>query len=100
MNPKEKKYFYTETHINYHFVFQDKTDCPLGYQFETIEQLRSLMGAVTEAGGTASGIRAGGKIYGKTDSSTLAPSIGLSSKPLIKTIQFGYNSPLHFFRRP
>ena len=38
------------------------------------------------------------KIYGKTDSPTLAPSIGLSSKPLIKTIQFGYNSPLHFFR--
>lgn len=33
---------------------------------ETIEQLRSLMGAVTEAGGTAGGIRAGGKIYGKT----------------------------------
>ena len=25
---------------HYHFVFQDKTDCPLGYQFETIEQLR------------------------------------------------------------
>lgn len=40
------------------------------------------------------------KIYGKTDSPTLAPSIGLSSKPLIKTIQFRYNSPLHFFRGP
>lgn len=25
---------------DYHFVFQDNTDCPLGYQFETIEQLR------------------------------------------------------------
>ena len=25
---------------DYHFTFQDKTDCPLGYQFETIEQLR------------------------------------------------------------
>ena len=37
------------------------------------------------------------KIYGKTDSSTLAPSPKLSSKPLIKTIQFRYNSPLHFF---
>ena len=40
------------------------------------------------------------KIYGKTDYYTLAPSPKLSSKPLIKTIQFGYNSPLHFFRRP
>ena len=38
------------------------------------------------------------KIYGKTNSFTLAPSPNLSSKPLIKTIQFGYNSPLHFFR--
>lgn len=37
---------------------------------------------------------------GKTDYYTLAPSPKLSSKPLIKTIQFGYNSPLHFFRRP
>lgn len=33
---------------------------------ETIEQLRALMGAVTEPGGTASGIKAGGKIFGKT----------------------------------
>lgn len=33
---------------------------------ETIEQLRLLMGAVTEPGGTAAGINAGGKIFGKT----------------------------------
>ncbi|MCS4489104.1 MULTISPECIES: penicillin-binding transpeptidase domain-containing protein [unclassified Corynebacterium] len=32
----------------------------------TIEQLRALMGAVTEPGGTAAGMRAGGKIFAKT----------------------------------
>lgn len=39
---------------------------------KTIEQLRSLMGAVTEPGGTAGGINAGGKIYGKTGEAEIA----------------------------
>ena len=33
---------------------------------QTIEQLRELMGAVTEPGGTASGMQAAGKIFAKT----------------------------------
>lgn len=37
-----------------------------GLKPETVEQLRRLMGAVTAPGGTAAGMRAGGKIFGKT----------------------------------
>lgn len=43
---------------------QNETSTPPALQ--TIEQLRELMGAVTEPGGTAAGMRAGGKIYAKT----------------------------------
>ncbi len=43
---------------------QNETSTPPAPQ--TIEQLRELMGAVTEPGGTAAGMRAGGKIYAKT----------------------------------
>lgn len=31
---------YRNSITHYHFIFQNKNDCPLGYQFETVEQLR------------------------------------------------------------